>query len=191
MKYNFKLVKLGSVNLSYKLKYVLLSLLSLFLLMACSIEDDLVQSETNDQKVTPLTELIETENFKSNALEHIIEGELNYKGQAVGFHYSQLESKKGEIINNSQTELDENEVYEAKVRIKDVNKTSNNGKSTFFPDDWDTQDVVDAINEAYDNRTHINGNTFEGLTAEGIIVRMYLTEHNQIISAFPVYEGGG
>lgn len=191
MKYNFKLIKLGSVNLSYKLKYVLLSLLSLFLLMACSIEDDLVQSDTNNQKVTPITELIETENFKSNALEHILEGELNYKGQAVGFHYSQLESKKGEIINNSQTELDENEVYEAKVRIKDVNKTSNNGKSTFFPDDWDTQDVVDAINEAYDNRTHINGNTFEGLTAEGIIVRMYLTEQNQIISAFPVYEGGG
>lgn len=191
MKYNFKLIKLGSVNLSYKLKYVLLSLLSLFLLMACSIEDDLVQSDTNNQKVTPITELIETENFKSNALEHILEGELNYKGQAVGFHYSQLESKKGEIINNSQTELDENEVYEAKVRIKDVNKTSNNGKSTFFPDDWDTQDVVDAINEAYDNRIHINGNTFEGLTAEGIIVRMYLTEQNQIISAFPVYEGGG
>lgn len=191
MKYNYKLVKLGSVILSYKLKYVLLSLLSLFLLMSCSIEDDLVQSETNEQKVTPLTELVETENFKSNALEHILEGELNYKGQAVGFHYSQLESKKGEIIDNSQTELDENEVYEAKVRIKDVNKTSNNGKSTFFPDDWDTQDVVDAINEAYDNRTHINGNTFEGLTAEGIIVRMYLTEQNQIISAFPVYEGGG
>src|SRR5690625_4104544 len=141
MKYNFKLIKLGSVNLSYKLKYILLSLLSLFLLMACSIEDDLVQSETNNQKVTPITELIETENFKSNALEHILEGELNYKGQAVGFHYNQLESKKGEIINNSQTELDENEVYEAKVRIKDVNKTSNSGKSTFFPDDWDTQDV--------------------------------------------------
>src|SRR5690625_2168028 len=84
MKYNFKLIKLGSVNLSYKLKYISLSLLSLFLLMACSIEDDLVQSETNNQKVTPITELIETENFKSNALEHILEGELNYKGQEIG-----------------------------------------------------------------------------------------------------------
>src|SRR5699024_2251150 len=103
----------------------------------------------------------------------------------------QLESKKGEIINNSQTELDENEVYEAKVRIKDVNKTSNSGKSTFFPDDWDTQDVVDAINEAYDNRTHINGNKCEGLTADGIKERLYLTVISQLISAFPVYEGSG
>src|SRR5690625_8016478 len=101
---------------------------------------------------------------------------MNYKGKAIGFHYSQLENKKGEIINNSQTEVDENEVYEAKVRRKDVNKTSNSDKSTFFPDDWDTQDVVDAINEAYDNRTHINRNRFEDLIAEGIIVRMYLTE---------------
>src|SRR5699024_8512738 len=119
MKYNFKLIKLGSVNLSYKLKYVLLSLLSLFLLMTCS-------------------------------------------------------------KNNDKIEIDENEVNETKMTIKDVNKNSKKGKSTFFPDDRDTQDVVDAINEEYDNRTHINGNTFEGLTAEGIIVRMYLTEQKQI-----------
>src|SRR5690625_3194733 len=106
MKYNFKLIKLGSVNLSYKLKYVLLSLLSLFLLMACSIEDDLVQSDTNNQKVTPITELIETENFKSNALEHILEGELNYKGQAVGFHYSQLErDRKSTRLNSSHVAI--------------------------------------------------------------------------------------
>src|SRR5690625_5458691 len=100
MKYNFKLIKLGSVNLSYKLKYILLSLLSLFLLMACSIEDDLVQSETNNQKVTPITELIETENFKSNALEHILEGELNYKGQAVGF-----QDRKSTRLNSSHVAI--------------------------------------------------------------------------------------
>src|SRR5699024_12107513 len=115
---------------------------------AYTIKDELVQSDINNKKETTITELIETENFKSNALEHILEGELNYKGQAVGFQYSQLESKKGEIINNSQTELDENEVYEAKVRIKDVNKTSNNGKSTFYPDKWDTQDVFEPMIEA-------------------------------------------
>src|SRR5690625_7488131 len=93
MKYNFKLIKLGSVNLSYKLKDILLSLLSLFLLMACSIEDDLVQSETHNQKVTPISDLIQTENYKSKRFEHILAGELNYKAQAGGDKYDQLKRK--------------------------------------------------------------------------------------------------
>lgn len=181
--------------MSSKLKYLIIPMLSMFLLVGCSVDDilDLVTTESSEpsesthQEVTPLDALIETENFKSHALEHILEGELNRNGQAVGFHYDHLETKKGEIIEGSQIEPNENGVYEAKVSVSDVNKTSNNGKSTFFPDEWDSQDVVDAINEAYENRSHINGNTFEGLTDEGIVVRMYLNQQDKIISAFPVY----
>lgn len=175
-----------------KLKHLIIAILSLSLLMGCSIDEvlDLTEgesTETTNVEVTPLEELIETENFKSHALHHILEGELNHKGQAVGFHYNQLETKKGKIIENSQTEPNEYGVYEAKVKVSDVNKTSNSGKSTFFSDDWDSQDVVDAINEAHDNRMQINGNTFEGLTEEGIVVRMYLDQQDKVISAFPVY----
>ncbi len=72
--------------------------------------------------------------------------------------------------------------------MKCVEKTSNEGNSTFFPDDWDTQEVVDAINEAYENRIFITGNTYEGLTDEGMMIRMYLNDQNKIISAFPIYE---
>lgn len=175
-----------------KFKYLIILLLSIFLLFGCSVDDilDIVVNESDEPthlEATPLEALNETENFKSHALVHILEGELNRNGQAVGFHYAQLETKKGEIIHNTETKPNENGVYEAKVRVNDVNKTSNNGKSTFFPDEWDSQDVVDAINIAYENRTHINGNTFEGLTEEGIIIRMYLDQQDKIISAFPVY----
>ncbi|HLR42639.1 MAG TPA: EndoU domain-containing protein, partial [Pseudogracilibacillus sp.] len=136
-----------------------------------------------------LENLVDTENFRPNALEHILEGELNGKGQAVGFHYDHLPTKKGEIIAGTETELDEHGVFEAEVSVEGVEKTSNRGRSTFFPDDWDSQDVVDAINEAFENKEFINGNTYEGLTEEGIIVRMYLDNNDKIISAFPVYEG--
>lgn len=175
-----------------KIKYFVLFIVSVFLLMGCSLNEILKSTEENQSEnthlgVTPLNELTETQHFKNNALEHIFEGELNYKGQAVGFHYNQLETKKGEIIEGTRTKPNENGIYEAKVIVSDVEKTSNNGKSTFFSDNWDSQEVVDAINEAYDNRIHINGNTFEGLTNEGIIIRMYLDNQNKIISAFPVY----
>lgn len=155
----------------------------------CDLLDELLESvdSVDDSEITLIAELKDTDYFRPNALEHILEGELNRKGQAVGFHYDRLPTKKGEIISGTKTDPDEHGVYEAKVIVEDVEKTSNQGKSTFFPDEWDTQDVVDAINEAYDAKTFISGNTYEGLTAEGIIVRMYLDDQEKIISAFPVY----
>lgn len=167
----------------------ILVLFVVLLLTACTLEEFTEErgSGFEAEYATPINELVEIENFKTHALEHILEGEINRKGQAVGFHYDHLESKKGEIIEGSKTNENEHGVYEAKVKVEDVNKTSNQGKSSFFPDAWDTQDVVDAINEAYRNKSHINGNTYEGLTDEGIVIRMYLDQSDKIISAFPVY----
>lgn len=162
----------------------------LLLLSSCALIDD-GQADVQTDDVTPISELAHTDIFREGALEHILEGELNKRGQAVGYHYDQLPSKKGEIIQNTQTPLDENGVYEAEVEVEGVLKQANRGKSSFFPDAWDTQDVVDAINDAYENRTFISGNTYEGLTEEGMIIRMYLDQKERIISAFPVYEGGG
>lgn len=179
-----------------KLLQMIAILTSLFLLFGCAaLLDELLADNdedhftTNEEIVTPLSEVTGTDIFQKGALEHILEGELNRKGSAVGFHYDRLPSKKGEIIEGSQSGEDEHGVYEAEVKVSGVEKTSNRGRSTFFPDDWDTQDVVDAIHEAYDNREFLQGNTYEGLTDEGIIIQMYLNNNDQIISAFPVYEG--
>ncbi|MGX7417390.1 EndoU domain-containing protein [Carnobacterium gallinarum] len=40
-------------------------------------------------------------------------------------------------------------LYEAQVEVNGIPKKSNGGKSTFFPDEWSSQKVVDSINEAY------------------------------------------
>ncbi|MEI3604929.1 EndoU domain-containing protein [Pseudogracilibacillus sp. SE30717A] len=160
-------------------------------LFGCNLESQSTIDENRlSEEVTLIENLQHIEHFRKGALEHILEGELNQKGQAVGFHYDQLPTKKGEIVEGSKTEPDEFGVFEAKVIVSDVEKKSNGGKSTFFPDEWDTQDVVDAINEAYDERVFISGNTYEGLTTEGVIIRMYLDSNEKIISAFPIYEGG-
>lgn len=173
-----------------KITSIILLSMVIALLSACSLLGELVSNENNSpEEVTALENLVDTENFRPNALEHILEGELNSKGQAVGFHYDHLPTKKGEIIAGTETAVDDHGVYEAEVSVEGVEKTSNGGRSTFFPNDWDSQDVVDAINEAFKNKEFINGNTYEGLTDEGIVVRMYLDNNDKIISAFPVYEG--
>lgn len=163
-----------------------LLIISLLLFAGCDLLEDLEgASSTGASDVTPIHELTETDNFRPEALEHILKGEINRNGQAVGYHYEGLPDAEGEVIKGSESPTNENGVYEAKVKVNDTEKESNQGKSTFFPEGWDTQDVVDAINEAYDHRTHTNGNTYEGLTEEGIVVRMYLDDDQKIISAFP------
>lgn len=184
VKWNYKIK--GDFMRINPLIIVVISIL-LFILTACS-ETSNLHNETEIKDVTPITDLEHTDNFQEGALEHILEGELNRKGKAVGFHYDRLPTKKGEIIDGTKTSANEHGVYEAKVIIEGVKKTSNQGYSTFFPDDWDTQEVIDAINEAYENRVRMTGNTYEGLTREGIIIRMYLNEEEKIISAFPIYE---
>src|SRR5699024_2753965 len=165
-----------------KLSHFLLVSLIIFILFGCGLDDGFENTQ-----VTALDELESIEYFRDGALEHILEGELNHNGQATGFHYEQLPTKKGEVIEGTKTEENEFGVYEAEVIVSDVKKNSNGGKSTFFPDKWDTQNVIDAINESYDARTYINGNTYEGITSDGLVIRMYLDQQDKIISAFPVY----
>lgn len=183
----------GCDVLQRMLKGLLLIISSMLLLVGCNIMDSVFQetatenNQVSDEEVTALTALTHTENFQNRALAHILEGELNKKGNAVGFHYERLPSKKGEVIAGSETKANEYGVYEAKVIVSGVSKTSNQGKSTFFPKTWDSQDVVDAINEAYEAREFKNGNTYEGVTKEGMVISMYLNNQEKIISAFPIY----
>lgn len=179
---------LGSESMLQKwIKLITLSIVIVILGACADIELSTDETQVEQAEVTALEDLQNIENFQSGALEHILEGELNHKGQAVGFHYDELPTKKGEIIEGTETDLNELGVYEAQVIISGVEKTSNRGYSTFFPDHWDTQDVVDAINEAYEHREFISGNTYEGITSDGMIIRMYLNKSDEVISAFPIY----
>lgn len=134
-----------------------------------------------------LSDLTNTEIFRPGALEHILEGELNRNGDAVGFHYEGLPTAKGAVVEGTRTNPNKYGVYEAEVEVEGVKKRGNRGISSFFPLDWTAQEVVDAINEAYDTKQFITGNTYEGLSADGVIIHMYLDKDDQIISAFPLY----
>lgn len=173
-----------------KIRVLFILLMSLFFLASCDLLEMIENNENSlneESLITSISELKDTDYYRNGALEHILEGELNGRGQAVGFHYDGLPTKKGEVIAGTETEPNEYGVYEAKVKVSDVAKTSNSGRSSFFPEEWDAQQVVDAINEAYDNRSFISGNTYEGLTSEGMIISMYLNQSDLIISAFPIY----
>ncbi|MBM7601573.1 hypothetical protein JOC34_004001 [Virgibacillus halotolerans] len=177
-----------------KFKKTVILCLSLLLLTACGVQDiwdndphidESRNAETS--KITSISDLTDTDHFRNGALEHILEGEINRHGDAVGFHYDGLPSKQGKVIQGTETKPNEFGVYEAKIEVNGTAKTSNGGKSTLFPEDWNAQQVVDAINESFNEKTLVSGNTYEGLTSDGMVIRMYLDEQDRIISAFPVY----
>lgn len=172
---------------------LLLSSLLIFTLYACSntqSNSNTVTNENTQSTITSIEQLTNTDNFRNGALEHILEGEVNKRGKAVGYHYEGLENTPGEVIEGTRSTPNEDGVYTAKVEVDGIAKTSNGGKSSFFPESWSAQDVVDNINEAYDNKIFIEGtdNTYRGECDEGVEIEMYIDNNSgKIISAFPIY----
>ncbi|MBF6978784.1 EndoU domain-containing protein [Aerococcaceae bacterium zg-BR22] len=137
----------------------------------------------SNSKISDINDLVNTDYFNRHALEHIFYGTINRKGQATGYHHEGI-APDAEIIQSTRSKNDRHGVYRAKVRVEGINKKA---MSSFFPEQWTAQQVVDAINEAYESREHVSGNIYEG-TFDGITIQMYLTDNDKIISAFPIYE---
>ena len=130
-----------------------------------------------------------TGHFAKNTLEHIFDGTINSKGKATGYHYDGISDSKGSISAGTESKPDEHGVYTAKVEVDGVKK---NGFSSFYPDDWTPQQVVDAINEAYDYATSSkgirDGDLWIGYAGD-LEINMYLNNSKQITTAYPIYEG--
>ncbi|MDF2909377.1 MAG: hypothetical protein K0Q56_257 [Sporolactobacillus laevolacticus] len=152
------------------------------------------RKETSVQKasrteifINSISDLKHTDSFRTGALEHILEGELNARGKAVGYHSESIEKSIGKIIKGTESTPNKFGIYKAKVEVNGVPKTSNGGTSTFFPKNWDAQKVIDSINIAFDNKVLIKGNTYSGKLKNGMEISMYIDKNGKIISAFPVY----
>ncbi|ALC82617.1 hypothetical protein AM592_14300 [Bacillus gobiensis] len=136
------------------------------------------------ETIYEINRLENVDNFRSGALEHILEGELNARGRAVGFHYEGMPTQKGSIVIGTESLPNSKGVYTAMVEVDDVVKSAN---SSFFPKDWNLQQIVNGINEAYVNRQFISGNRYSGVLSNGLEIQMYLDSSGNIISAFPIY----
>ena len=144
--------------------------------------------EVKTYTMDDLANLKHTENFTEKSKIHIFEGNLNRRGQSGGYHYDMVEGTSGNIIEGTKgPALNDAGIYEAKVEVNGIPKKANGGYSTFFPDHMSPQEVVDAINEAYETRVFDanSRNTYEGISKNGIKITMYLDSEQKIISAFP------
>lgn len=149
---------------------------------------DAADAASPAEPVRSLADLNCRDIYTRTALEHIFLGTVNARGVASGYHYEGFPGSLGEVVPGTRTEPDANGIYEARVEVDGIAKSGNRGRSTFFPRDWSPQEVVDAIEAAYDSRMHVNGNIWAG-AGGGIGIQLYLDDGERIISAFP--ERGG
>lgn len=130
-----------------------------------------------------LKKLSGTNIFTKSAIEHIFKG-----NNASGYHYEGIKDTPGRADPETRSDPDDSGVYTARVTVNGKNKKGNKGYSSFFPVELSPQEVVDAITEAYNGRELVSGNTYEGVSENGIVIDMYLTDDGKIISAFPIYD---
>ncbi|MDO4814797.1 MAG: EndoU domain-containing protein [Gemella sp.] len=139
-------------------------------------------SSSANSSATKISDLKNTANFGSHAAEHVFYGEINKRGKAVGFHHEGLPGGKGKILQVTGKE-DAKGIYRAKVQVENVEKEA---QSTFFPKKMTSQEVVDAIDEAFKNKKKVNDALYEG-TGKGLTIQMYLDQNGKIATAFPIY----
>lgn len=131
-----------------------------------------------------LDKLKDIDNFSNrNAIKHILEGEVNRRGKAVGFHMENMPTAKGAIIENTRSNIDRNGIYNANVKVDGVIKDA---KSSFFPTNMTPQQIVNAINQAYSNMSPYRGAMMKGSTNFGFDIGIYLDRNGKISTAFPI-----
>ncbi|MGB8954005.1 MAG: EndoU domain-containing protein [Tumebacillaceae bacterium] len=123
-----------------------------------------------------------------STIEHIFVGEINRRGNAVGFHYEgQFSSGISKIIPETKKPVDSNNVYEADVEIKSQSKHPR--FSSFFPQEWSEEEVLNQIQVAYKNKRSVTPTLYEGTTEKGLDIQFYLDASGKILTAYPIYLG--
>lgn len=72
-------------------------------------------------------------------------------------------------------------VYKASVTYNGMSKTS-----TFFPDNWNRAEVLNATKEAYNSLSEVDLlNWNVGTTSSGMKIRMFINSTGELVTAFP------
>lgn len=118
---------------------------------------------------------------------HVFEGEINRSGKPVGFHSrpggNDPSSARVKSIRDKPNRAG---VYTATIEIRDGNQWKEKF-SSFFPDNMSSDDVIEAVLNAYNKSNDRQAQPFEGPSGLGFTIQGYTSNQGGINTAFPVY----
>jgi hypothetical protein len=116
---------------------------------------------------------------------HIFEGEINRRGKPTGFHarpggHDPANARLVRIVDRPNRAG----VYTADVEIRSGSEWLGK-RSTVYPDRMDRQAVIQAVLNAFQNRSG-NGEKFRGPSGTGFTIEGYF-QNGRINTAYPIY----
>jgi hypothetical protein len=119
-------------------------------------------------------------------LTHIFEGEINKRGKPVGYHSrpggkDPANARVGRVIDRPNRLG----VYTAEVEIRSGSRWLSK-RSTFYPDRMDRAAVIQAILNAFKNRTSGSSEKFRGPSGRGFTIEGYY-QNGRINTAYPIF----
>lgn len=128
-------------------------------------------------------------------LDHVFQGEVGSRrgtDAAKGFHHAAADGVHPDArVVHELTPRNAQGVYQAQVEITKPGTTTTLRKmSTMFPDTMTRDDIVKALQHAYDNATQRSGNSFSGPSGHGFDIQGYTSGSGQnlhIRTGFPIY----
>ncbi|WP_293951224.1 EndoU domain-containing protein [Sneathiella sp.] len=122
-------------------------------------------------------------------LTHIFEGEINRSGKPVGFHVAPKEPMGAKSrIRKVMSGPNRAGVYTAMVEIYDPGERRWKEKfSSFFPDDFSRQQVIDSILFALANNMLPKGARWRGPSGHGFLIEGYRYSSGDVNTAYPLY----
>ncbi|MBX2838468.1 MAG: EndoU domain-containing protein [Gammaproteobacteria bacterium] len=122
-------------------------------------------------------------------LKHVFAGEINRKGKPTGFHSrpggNDPATAKLLSVRDQPNSLG---IYTATIAVRDGDQWKEKF-SSFFPDHFSQQDVIDAVINAYNNSSNPKAQPWQGPSGHGFAIQGYTTNRGGINTAFPVFVG--
>jgi len=122
-------------------------------------------------------------------LTHIFDGEINRHGKPVGFHVAPKDpmgakSRIKQILSGPNRAG----IYTAIVEIYDPATGRWKEKfSSFYPDDFSRQQIIDSILFAHSNNRLPEGSRWRGPSGHGFLIEGYRFGNGDINTAYPLY----
>jgi filamentous hemagglutinin len=125
-------------------------------------------------------------------IDHILNGQINSRGNAVGGHYLRDPDVK---VNQWTGAPDVNGVRTGYISVRDPNTGKwipKKAETTFFPEHWSKRQCELEVKNAFENShpVTINGQSmWEGKSSNGITMRGYYKVDGSGATGWPVYRG--
>lgn len=150
--------------------------------------DGVVSVENSSDNVFDLYDSIPE--LTQASIQHILWGEINKSGKAVGGHFfGALDAGAIRIRPGTEMLWLKHNIGKALIDVRDRNGNwvQKIARTTFFPSNWSEKDVLRSVVFAFQNRVYKGENIYHGYSGRGFDIRMYLKTDgsNEIITAFP------